>query len=173
MATRLTLDDLRRAWDAQDPELADLIERLAAQPDEPPATPLREGAPTFDGFLREIRSHAFHKKPKEEQAHLRQEKVKALEAPTAEIPLPDRLRVHEILLALWHDGSPFARSMLLRVIATVPLIYGPWRALKRIFKEAEARNDTEIWGALAARFDMAYAAHQPTPIGAATLAYLS
>src|SRR5262249_4836449 len=51
------------------------------------------------------------------------------------------------------------------------LTYGPWRALKGIFKEAEAKGDTEVYGALAARFDMAHAsgAHAVSP---ATLAYL-
>jgi hypothetical protein len=173
MATPLFLDDLRRAWGAQDPELADLIVRLAQQPDEPPETPPREGAPTFDSFIREIRGHAFHQKTKEEQGHLRQEMIKALEAPTAEVPLTDRLRSHEILLALWNDGGPVARSILLKVIAHIPLVYGPWKALKHIFKEAEARNDTEIWGALAARFDHAHAAHDgSSQVSGPTLAYL-
>jgi hypothetical protein len=170
MATRLQLDDLRRAWAAQDPELADLIVRLTQQPDEPVETPPREGALTFDSFLLDIRSRAFHKKPDEEQAHLRQEKMKTLEAPTAEVPLTDRLKSHEILLALWNDGSPFARSILLKVIAAIPLVYGPWRAVKQIFKEAETRNDTEIWGALVARFDMAIASHASTQISRRTIA---
>src|SRR5687768_3904948 len=102
MATRLHLDDLRRARDAQDPELANLIVRLAQQPDEPPEAPPREGAPTFDAFLREVRGPAFRQKPREEQGRLRQEMVKALEAPTAEVPLTDRLRSHELILALWN-----------------------------------------------------------------------
>src|SRR5262249_5140370 len=78
---------------------------------------------------------------------------KALESTTAEVPLPDRLRVHEIITALWEDNGPFARFCLLEIIAQVPLRYGAWRALKRIFKEAEARDDTEVFGALAARLD--------------------
>ena len=77
--------------------------------------------------------------------------MKALEAPDAEVPLPDRLQLHEILLTLWEDDGLFARSCLLQLIAGVRLTYGPWRALKRIFKEAEARDDTEVYGALAAR----------------------
>jgi len=172
MATPLLLDDLRRAWGAQDPELAELIVRVAQQPDEPPETPPRQGAPTFESFIKEIRGHAFHKKPKEEQGQLRQEMIKALESPTAEVPLTDRLRSHEIMLALWNDGGPVARSILLKVIAHIPLVYGPWRALKHIFKEAEARNDTEIWGALIARFDSARAELVHGPISGATLTYL-
>jgi hypothetical protein len=171
VSTGLTLDDVRRAWDARDPELVRLIESLAEQPDAPPETPVREGAPTFDRFLAEIRSPAFRRLPHEEQAHFRVERLKALEAPNAEVPLSDRLRLHELLLILWQDDSPFARRCLLRVVAGVRLTYGPWRALKRIFKEAEAKGDTEVYGALAARFDAALAGGRHA-VSAATLAYL-
>jgi hypothetical protein len=156
VATQIHLDDIRRAWDAKDPELVRLIELLAEQPDEKPKTPIREGALTFQGFLRTIGTSSFHAKPPEEQAHYRIETLKALEAPDAEVPLPERLRLHQIIYALWEDNGPFARACLLRVIASVKITYGPWRALKRIFKEAEAKGDTEILGALIARFDTAF-----------------
>src|SRR5262249_333022 len=155
MATQLQLDDIRRAWEARDPELVKYVELLATQPDRPPDQPIREGAMTFANVLREINSYQFRNKTPEEQMHWRVEQLKALEAPDAEVPLSDKLRLHEIILALWNDNGPFARRCLLRIIATVELTYGPWRALKRIFKEAEARNDTEILGALAARVDLA------------------
>jgi hypothetical protein len=38
----------------------------ADQAEAPPETPVREGAPTFERFLAEIRSPAFRKKPEEE-----------------------------------------------------------------------------------------------------------
>ena len=167
----LHLKDLHLAWDARDPELVTLVEALATQEDETPETPIRDGAPTFDAFLRELRSWAFRRKSKDEQAHYRREQVKALEAPEAEVPLPDRLRLHEIILTLWNDNGVFARTCLLKVIASVRLAYGPWRALKRIFKEAETKGDTEIYGALAARFDMAHASGDHGVSGA-TLMYL-
>jgi hypothetical protein len=167
----LHLSDLRLAWEARDPELVRLIEELAVQQDEPPAAPVREGAPTFDRLLAEIRSPSFRRKSREEQAHYRTEQLKQLEAPDAEVPLPDRLQLHEIILTLWADDSIFARQCLLKVIAGVRLTYGPWRALKRIFKEAEARGDIEVYGALAARFDAAHASGNHA-ISKATLAYL-
>ena len=111
MSTQLHLEDLRRAWEARDPELVRFVEILAGQPDEPPQTPVREGALTFPKLLREIQSPAFRRKPRDEQAHYRVEQLKALEAPDAEVPLPDRLRLHEILLTLWQDNGPFARSL--------------------------------------------------------------
>src|SRR5262249_36207351 len=165
------LQDIRRAWEARDPELVRLIETLAEQPDERPKTPLREGALTFTKFLAQIQSAAFHRKPMEEQMHYRTETMKALEAPNAEVPLPERLKLHEIIYQLWQDDSLFARTCLLRVISRVKLTYGPWRALKRIFKEAETRGDTEVYGALAARFDMTFAAGRFT-VSRATMAYL-
>ncbi|HXG11674.1 MAG TPA: BRCT domain-containing protein [Gemmataceae bacterium] len=171
MPTRIHLEDLQRAWEARDPELPRLIETLSQQPDEPPQTPIRQGAMTFQRFLAEIQSTPFHRKPKEEQAHYRIEQMKALEAPDAEVPLPERLRLHDLIFKLWQENDLFARTCLLKVIATVKLTYGPWRALKRIFKEAEARGDTEVYGALAARFDTAYAAWQ-SDIRRGTLAYL-
>lgn len=171
MTTRVHLDDVRRAWEARDPGLVGLVEALAGQDDEPPAAPVREGAPTFATFLAEIRSGSFRRKPLDEQAHYRIEQVRALEAPAAEVPLPDRLRLHEILTHLWHDDGPFARACLLEIIARVPLRYGPWRALKRIYKEAEARDDTEVLGALAARVDDEYSSGH-AEVGRPTLAYL-
>jgi hypothetical protein len=171
VSTPLRLADLRLALQAHDPDLVGLIEALVTQPDEPSEAPVREGVPTFDDFLREIRSPYFRRKSREEQEHFRRERLAALESPQAEALLPDRLRAHEILFALWQDNSVFARTCLLRAIATVRLTYGPWRALKRIFKEAEAKGDTEIFGALAARFDMARSLGQHN-IGPATLSYL-
>jgi len=174
VAATLTLADVRRAWDARDPELPRLVARLAAQPDPPPDQPVRDGAITLDTFRRLGRDYHFRRKSKEEQAHQRVELLKALEAPDAEVPLPDRLRLHTVILDLWTADDPFARSCLLEVIETVPLAYGPWRALKRVFKEAEAKPDTAVYGALAARFDAEAAQHRPgREVSGATLAYLA
>ncbi|WP_315852025.1 BRCT domain-containing protein [Tautonia rosea] len=171
MAIRRTIDDVRRAWEARDPILVDLIVALASEPDPEPEAPLREGAPTFDRVLADTQTKAFRKKSLDQQRIERIERFAAVEAPDAEVPLPDRLRLHEVILGLWTDGSPFARSCLLRVIDLVPLTYGPWRALKRIFKEAETQHDLEVFAALAARFDVAYATRDHT-ISRRTMAYL-
>ncbi len=169
MSSRLRLDDVRRAWESRDLDLSQLVVGLAGQPDEPSTTPPRQGARTFANFLAELRSPAFARRPPEEQSHFRVEQMKALESETAEVPLPDRLRLHEVIIALWEDNGPFARSCLLEIIAHVPLRYGPWRALKRIFKEAEARDDMEVFGALAARVDSSTASPEVT---SRTLGYL-
>ncbi|MEO7327930.1 MAG: BRCT domain-containing protein, partial [Minicystis sp.] len=122
----------------------------------------------------EMRGWAMRQKKKQEQAHARIEGMKALEAANAEALLPDRLRLHEVIVALWNEDDAFSRETLLDIIRRVPLKWGPWRALKRIFKEAEERGDWEIFGALGARFDAAYAlggAYQ-AEISRKTLGYL-
>jgi len=171
MSPQIHLADLDHAYRAQDPELAAMIAALAVQKDPEPQTPIREGAATFDRFLAQIQNPAFRKKPAEEQSRFRREQLKALESPDAEIPLPERLRVHEIIQELWEDKSPFARNCLLDVISRIRLTWGPWRALKKIAKEAEKKEDTEILGALAARFDRAYADGNHD-IGKNTLGYM-
>lgn len=171
MDTTVRLEDVRLAWESRDPETVALVVDLARQDEPEPETPIRPGAPTFASYLAEIRSRDFRHKPLEAQAAERQAKFRALEAPDAEVPLPDRLRLHTILEELWADGGPLARSWLLRIIAEIPARYGPWKALKRIFKEAEARGDIEVFAALAARFDELQAEGR-TEVGSPTLAYL-
>jgi hypothetical protein len=174
VTSEIRLTDVQRAWEARDPELVRLVCTLAEQRDKPPDPPPRDGAPTFDRFILDIRAKAFHKRPADEQRHFRVEALKALESPGAEVPLPDRLRLYELLLAMWADGGPFARQCLLEIVATVRLTYGPWRALKRIYKDAEQRNDTEMFGALAARFDAALGGGGAgSDVGRLTLAYMA
>ncbi len=171
MSTQLRLEDVRLAWATRDPSLVDLFVSLAEQPETPPETPLREGALAYRQALAQIHGKPFRKKPADEQWRVRVETFQALEAETAEAPLPDRFRLYDVLLALWEDNGPFARTCLLRIIAATPLVYGPWKALKRIFKEAEDRGDTEIYGALAARFDAALAGGR-AEVSKGTLGYL-
>lgn len=175
MALELSLDDIRRAWDSRDPELANLIVALANAPDPKPDQPPREGALTYDTFSQHLQSWKYsHSKP-QERARYRIDTLRALESPQAEVPLPPRLRLHELLLDLWtrSDGA-YERAVLLDVIQKVPLRWGPWRGLKRIFKESEAKGDLEVLGALAVRFDGAYASKQRKvgEISRSTLGYL-
>src|SRR6185437_12959344 len=123
----------------------------------------------------------FAKKTPEERELFRVESMKALEAAPAGdaggAALPDRAGVHEILLALWRSDGAFERDALVSALARVPLRWGAWRALKRIFKEAEAKGDWEVIGVCAARFDTAFAglargAPYVNEISKKTLAYL-
>lgn len=173
MESTLNLEDIRRAWTARDPDLADLIVSLTEQHDLRPDKPPRKGSLTWQQFQREMKSYSFQKKTSKERAALRKERMKILEAPDAENPIPDRLRLHEVILALWAESGPYARSQLLQVIAGVPLKWGPWKGLKKIFKEAEETQDFEIYGALAARFDHTYALYRfRSEVSKRTLGYL-
>ena len=155
MSIQVNLKDIQHARDSKDPQLPRLIDRLSRQQDQQSAT-ARKDPPTFDAFLSVINSEVFRRQSREEKALYRMAQIRLLESDQDDTPLPDRLRLHEIILTLWQDDSPFARSCLFEVIAGVNLTYGPWRALKRIYKEAETKGDTQIMGALAARFDMAF-----------------
>ena len=162
MAQQLSLEDLRRAWAARDPELPSLLLALASATDEAPKAPVREGAITYAAFRGELQGWSFRKrKTPQERARYRIDTMKVLEAQQAEVPLPERLGLHALLLDIWAaaqaPGAAYERDVLLAVLAEVPLRWGAWRGVKRIFKEAEARGDSEVLGALAARFDAAYA----------------
>ena len=157
MSATVSLEDVRRALEARDPSLAYLVIELAASSDPQPTEPVREGALTWEVYQRQLGSWEFRRKPREEQRRYRVETLQALEAAGAEVPLPDRLRLHAVLMELWADDGAFARQMLLEIFASVALRYGVWRAMKRIFKDAEARGDWEIFGALVARLDREFA----------------
>ncbi|HEY8376972.1 MAG TPA: hypothetical protein VIK91_10810 [Nannocystis sp.] len=175
MALELSLDDIRRAWDSRDPELSTLIVDLATAADPRPDKPPREGALTYAGFVQHLGSWKYTRSKPQDRARYRIDSFRALEAEGAEVPLPPRLRLYEVLLDLWKrsDGA-YERAALLDAIRRIPLRWGPWRGLKQIFKDAEARGDVEILGALAVRFDAAYASKQPKvgEISRHTLGYL-
>ncbi len=167
----ITLEEIERAWQAQDPAVVDLIVQLSTDHDRLPDPPPREGALTFQTFLQEQRIPSFRRKPLQEQHQWRVQTLQALEAPDAEVPLQERLKLHRVLWALWEDGGLFARGCLLKAIARCELKYGPWRAIKRIFKEAEASGDTEVLGTVAARLDRAHSSRRHG-LSQATLAYM-
>lgn len=169
---QITVDDLQSAIDTRDSEIVQLLHTICTHEDPPPDSPIREGALTFQKFLVETQSPVFKRKTREEQKLFRTETLDALQSDDAEVPLSTRLKSHEIIYSLWtqpHDI--YARSCLLQIIRQVPLVYGPWKALKRIFKEAEENGDTQIYGALAARFDMAFA-RKSHSVSQATIGYL-
>ena len=168
VTTQVSLQHIVAARSAKDPQTVDLLlEVIEASPD-PTTPPPREGAYTFHRFLGEISSPLFYRQKSDQQAQQRLEKLKLVESNP---DIEPRYQSHELIYELWTSGDAFDRSCLLQFIARTPIVYGPWKALKRIFKEAETAGDTEIMGALSARFDAAFSNGQHG-VSNRTLAYL-
>ena len=68
-------------------------------------------------------------------------------------PMPERLRLHEPIMALWESDDPLAREALLDVLREVPLKWGPWRAVRAIFKASVRARDWEVFGVISSRLD--------------------
>ncbi|MDJ0837777.1 MAG: BRCT domain-containing protein [Acidobacteriota bacterium] len=169
----ITIADIQRALDARDPDLPRLIIDLAEVPDPEPEQPVREGALTLPRLKLQFQGAEYRDMTPEKKAAFRRNSWKRLESPEAEVPLPERLQLYAVIMDLWQQDGPYERRCLLAVIAEVPLVWGPWRALKTIFKEAETKGDDEVWGALAARFDTFRAGYETSSeVSRNTLGYL-
>jgi hypothetical protein len=55
------------------------------------------------------------------------------------------------------------RAALIRYARETPLVYGAWRHLKRLYKDAEGGEEPEILGTLIGRLDAAPLAAAPPP----------
>jgi|GEM_PF-6825341 len=66
--------------------------------------------------------------------------------------LPERVHLNAVIYNLWNDRTPYAREQLLLILREARLLYGVWRAIKKIFKEAERRYDWEVYAILIDRF---------------------
>lgn len=150
----LSFSQIQQAWQAQDPSLVDKLCTLATQADAFPETPIPEHELTFDRFLDKIFSHQFREQHPEVQFAERVAMIAKLEADEGVYPLPDRYKIHIILTALWEDGSAYSRTILKQAITALPVSYGVWKGLKRIYKQAEFSQDYEVFGQIAAQIDL-------------------
>ena len=92
----MRLEDVRRALDARDPSLVDMIVTLANEPDPYPED-APEDALTIHKFKAQLNAWDFQWKPPEERMHIRVEGWKALEADDAPVALPERLKVWQVI----------------------------------------------------------------------------
>jgi hypothetical protein len=76
--------------------------------------------------------------------------LKVEETPDA---MPDRLKLGDVLMGMWESRDAFSRTSLLKMMSELPLKYGPWRAMKKIFKESIVKQDWVMFGVIAARLD--------------------
>ena len=150
MGLELSLDDIRRAWDARDPELANLIIHLASAADPRPAQPPREGALSFASFTAQLGTGKFRREQPQARARYRIDTMKALEAANAEVPLPPRLQRHRqqgggkgdghggILCELTFGTMPFTRRSIMALVSLRSKICsGAYQSAKRP-EQAEA-----------------------------------
>ena len=171
----LSLAGIRRAWsERRDPRLAEYIVKLvqldpALSEEEEKAV---EGKYSYLQLLDSLRPWTFSRaldqrcnalgvslrpgEMKREQireviAGMHRELWTQVEA-NPEV-MTDRLKLGELLLEMWSTSDAFSRDTLLKVMAECPLKYGPWRAMKRIFKESVSRQDWVMFGVIAARLD--------------------
>jgi len=177
MAEReILFDDLARAATSRSPELPALIAQFLAQPDpaagqpeitdpDQPSTAI--GALDVAAVVRQTSPNALRGKTATERKNARKESWDA--ALSTANPTP-RLRLAGLLLEMYKAADAPARALLLEILAAIPLVYGPWQAVKAIYKESEARHDAAMFAMLATRFDP-----RPTSadISAGTFVYLA
>lgn len=148
----LRLDDVKRALSTRDPSLVDMVVSLAGQYD-PYDSDVPEGTYTIHKLRSELSSWSFRYKPEQEQYDIRIEGWRRLEEQDNAAPLPDRYQLWEIIDELHAADGAFARETLLEIIRRVPVKWGAWRGVKKLFKQTEESGDLELYGALLARID--------------------
>lgn len=169
----LSLDGLRSAWERRDPRLAEYLIKLVALDPAPAemAEAARQQKPTYFDVLTELTTwevskrvrardpaipgRAGYSRSRRQQVigEVYHETFAALETEATLPHLPDRLKTYDLVEELWDDNGAFARSTLLRIVSEVPMKWGPWRGLKRIFKRSIERQDWEIFSVLTVRFE--------------------
>ena len=174
----LSFAQVQHAWQVQDPSLVDKLCQLATQQDHKPDAPIPESELTFERFLEKIFSDNFRQQPDEVQFAKRIAMIATLEADEGFYPLPSRYKIHLILIALWEDNSAYSRIILKQAIQALPLSYGVWKGLKRIYKAAEFAQDYEVFGQIAAKIDFHRFNHSSTStddisVSVATKTYMS
>lgn len=170
----LSFSQIQQAWQVQDPSLVDKLCTLATQADAIPEIPTPEHELTFDRFLDKIFSHQFREQHPDVQFAERVAMIAKLEVDEGVSPLPDRYKIHLILTALWEDGSAYSRIILKQAITALPVSYGVWKGLKRIYKQAEFSQDYEIFGQIAAKVDLQrFDQTVSSPVSLATKTYMS
>jgi hypothetical protein len=164
----VTFRDIERAAEQRDPQLAALVLRYlhqgelpAGQPEDLPEgeepVPGAEVAPravprdawTYSRLVGELHNKTRGKMATERKGIRRSAWEAVLASPYA----PMRLRLADLLAALYEAGDEAARCALVEIFRDAPVGWGLWGAMKRVYKLAEERHDAELFGVLACRFD--------------------
>ncbi|PRQ05019.1 hypothetical protein ENSA5_04450 [Enhygromyxa salina] len=170
MNREVTYEDITRAVDNRDPQLADLIVRYLLLPDPPEdrpedaeqseARPLSQDAWTLQKLRSTLAPYSLWGKSADEIKNVR---VDAWEQLMAAPHPPPRLRLGDLLLSIYERGEESDRSALVEVFRNAKMGWGVWKAAKRIYKLSEQRHDAEMFGVLAWRLDVY--SHKPNNFG--------
>ncbi|MFT5683629.1 MAG: hypothetical protein ACI8RZ_004561 [Myxococcota bacterium] len=169
----LSAEGLNSAFKRRDPRLAEYLVKLVILDPAPAGffDAVKEQKPNYFNFLRELSGRDWTRRIAAKDPTLpgqpgysRRGRVRVIaeqhgetwkeleHADRLEI-LPDRLGVWSLIEQLYSNQSAWSRSALLSIIEGVPLKWGPWRALKRIYKASMIDQDWEVFAALVVRFD--------------------
>jgi len=161
MNREVTYDDITRAVDNRDPQLAGLVVRylqLADPPEDRPedgedseAKPLGQDAWTLQKLRSTLAPSSMWGKSAEEVKNIR---VDAWDQLMAAPHPPPRLHLGDLLLSLYERGEESDRAALVQIFRDAKMGWGIWKAVKRIYKLSEQRHDAELFGVLAWRFDV-------------------
>lgn len=165
----IQLRDLQQLAEVEAPDLITAIQALVDQ-----GEPTIEDAPDDLIYLSQLRaslqvaSRHNDKKKRQTEAH---------EAWKRYLAQPERLiapqvKLAELIVALYDKRTGPARQALLLLAREGSFVYGVWGGLKRVYKRAEADLDAELFGALAARFDVEAGGYTRHDTGKGTLIYL-
>ena len=159
-SNEITLEDIKSAIEKRDPAFIEKFNNFMNQPDPSPPENAPEGSMSFYDLRSQLTGYwnLYKYNPGEERMQYRNEVWAKYLA--QEFPLPPRLYLDSVFLDLYEEDHEWGRQTLLRLISSMQLKWGPWRAFKRIFKIAEQRNDYEMLGAIASRMDTISAANE-------------
>ena len=161
----LSGEGLDAAFQRRDPRMAEYLVKLVALDPAPAGflDAINEKKPNYFRFLRELTSHDWTRRIEAKDPTLpgqtgysRRNRTQIIAAQHSEAwqqlehadrleLLPDRLKVYSLIEQLYADPSAWSRATLLDIIESVPLKWGPWRALKRIYKAAMLDQDWEVF----------------------------
>jgi len=172
---QLSLKGIREAWQLhRDKRTAEYLVKLAQLDPRPEgyAEAMKE-SPTYDQLLEALRPWRLRREVRalyqakggsftfgEVRRQLLRDSIRELhqaqwdQLDSSAAPLPERLQLHELMMELWEQREPFARETLLEVLRYVPLKWGPWRAVRAIFKASVRERDWEVFGLICARIEV-------------------
>lgn len=152
-ASQISFNDLQLAVQKRDPAFVQLFSSFLNQDDPSIPSDASEGNTSFYSFKWDIQSSWDLRMTAQgdERMKFRQEKWEQFLS--QEYGVHERFKCDRLLIDLLEEDGEWGRQTLLQLISTIPLKWGPWRAIKQLFKHAESKHDYEIIGAIAARCD--------------------